>query len=159
MNMDKIEMSGLYIIKDQYFRDYPSEKYMDNKGGTRPHFYAVQDARGLYWMIPISSKVEKFRAKIKMIEEKSGEGSCFLYAITEIAGRERALVIAEMFPVTLAYIERAYTVKGIPYVVRNRETQKVISQKAFRFLSMLEHGRVKSPVNALLTREKLCRTP
>ena len=38
---------------------------MSNKedGNYRPHFYAVQDKRNekLYWMIPISSQVEKYK--------------------------------------------------------------------------------------------------
>lgn len=79
--MEEIEQYGLYIIKDQYFADFPNDKYMQNKGENRPHYYAIMDSDGIYWMIPVSSKVEKFRAKILDVESKAGAGKCFLYTI------------------------------------------------------------------------------
>ena len=42
---------------------------MGNKenGSYRPHFYAIQDKKNqaLYWMIPISSQVEKYKVIIE----------------------------------------------------------------------------------------------
>lgn len=58
-NMKDIEPCGLYIISDQYFLDFPNERYMDNKKESRPHYYAIRDNDGIFWMIPLSSKVEK----------------------------------------------------------------------------------------------------
>lgn len=153
--MKEIEISGLYIIKDEYFAEFPNPKYMDNKVESRPHYYAIQDNDGLLWMIPLSSKVEKFRAKIMDVEAKSGTGSCFLFAIAPVSGRERAFVISEMFPVTEEYILRPYTVKGKPLVIQNSQTQKMIRTKALRFLKMVNRGLVKSPLNILETKEKL----
>lgn len=75
--MTEIEPFGLYIIKDKYFVDFPNDKHMQNKGENRPHYYAIKDGDGLYWMIPISSKVDKFRAKIEDVERKSvGYSGC-----------------------------------------------------------------------------------
>lgn len=153
--MKEIETSGLYIIKDQYFVDFPSTKYMDNKSQNRPHYYAIKDDFGLYWMIPLSSKVDKFRTKILDVESKSGAGSCFLFAIAPVYGRERAFIISEMFPVTEEYILRPYTIDGEPYRIQSKEIQKTIKKKALRFLKMVERGLVKSPVNILETKRKL----
>nr|DAP96442.1 MAG TPA: hypothetical protein [Caudoviricetes sp.] len=153
--MQKIEIAGLYIVKDQFFQDFPNEKCMYNKDENRPHFYALRDSHGLYWMIPMSTKVEKFRQKIQDVEAKSGPGRCFLFDIAEVSGHERAFIISEMFPITEEYILRPYTIGGAPFVIRNRTTQKRLTQKANRFLSMLEAGRVKSPINALSIREQL----
>lgn len=147
--------SGLYIVKDEYFEKFPSKKYMDNKGENRPHYYAVRDSDGLYWMVPISSKVEKFKAKITEVEAKAGAGKCFLFAVAHVAGRERAFIISEMFPVTEEYILRPYTVQGQPLVIQNTETQRSMRKKALRFLSMVERGAIKSPLNVMETKKKL----
>lgn len=153
--MEEIEQYGLYIIKDQYFADFPNDKYMQNKGENRPHYYAIMDSDGIYWMIPVSSKVEKFRAKILDVESKAGAGRCFLFAIAPVSGRERAFIIAEMFPVTREYILRPYTVNGKPYIIETGEIQKTLSSKALRFLSMVERGKVKSPLNVLDVKRRL----
>lgn len=153
--MKEITPSGLYIIKDQYFADYPNDKYMQNKGENRPHYYAIKDSTGLYWMIPISSKVDKFRAKIADVEAKAGSGNCFLFAVAPVSGKERAFIISEMFPVTEDYILRPYTVNGKPYVIENGEIQKMLSKKARRFLSMVERGNAKSPVDAMKVKKQL----
>ena len=84
--MTDIVPFGLYLVKDQYFVDFPNDRYMD-KTDRRPHFYAIQDKDGILWMIPISSKVEKYRAKIASVERTSGVGSCFLYYIAKIMVR------------------------------------------------------------------------
>lgn len=70
--MKDIEPCGLYIISDQYFLDFPNERYMDNKKESRPHYYAIRDNDGIFWMIPLSSKVEKYRVKIEKTEKVHG---------------------------------------------------------------------------------------
>lgn len=153
--MTEIEPFGLYIIKDKYFVDFPNDKHMQNKGENRPHYYAIKDGDGLYWMIPISSKVDKFRAKIEDVERKSGVGNCFLFAIAPVSGRERAFVISEMFPVTEEYILRPYTVNGKPYILESEGIRKLLSAKSLRFLSMVERGKVKSPLGILDVKRQL----
>ena len=39
--MQNIEPYGLYIISDQYFSDFPNDRYMENKGEARPPHLAV----------------------------------------------------------------------------------------------------------------------
>lgn len=44
-----------------------------NKEGTRPHYYCYEDsATGLYWMIPLSSRVDKYK---KIVENKKEAGN------------------------------------------------------------------------------------
>lgn len=62
-----------YHIKDAYFQTVDAHGLMRNKenGGHRPHYYCIEDenVRGLYWVIPISSKVEKYEAlRLKKIK-------------------------------------------------------------------------------------------
>ena len=59
-----MDTGHFYFIKDEFFLDFPDPYLMQNKGPShdRPCFYAWKDtATGLYWMIPFSSKVQKFR--------------------------------------------------------------------------------------------------
>lgn len=153
--MKEIEPCGLYIIKDQYFSDFPNERYMDNKKESRPHYYALKDDDGIFWMIPLSSKVEKYRIKIEHTENEHGADSCILSCIVPVHGTERAILICDMFPVSEEYILRAFTIDGIAYVVRNKNIQKTIRKKAMRYLSLVKRGILKSPLDILNTKKKL----
>lgn len=153
--MEKIEPSGLYIISDQYFADFPNERYMENKGEARPHYYAFQDKDGIFWMIPLSSKVEKYRAKIEATEKIHGAGSCFLFYIAPIHGQNRAVLICDMFPVSEKYILRPYTIGGKPYIIQNKTIRKEINTKAKRYLSLIKRGVLRSPLNILETKQKM----
>ena len=81
---------------------------MKNKeeGHGRPCFLAIQDYDGLYWMIPISSKVEKFKAIYK---HKTQNGKrCDTICFANVLGNERAFLIQNMFPITEKYISGEY---------------------------------------------------
>lgn len=63
-----MEIGHFYYIDDSYFMDFPDEYLMKNKERVdgqphdRPCFYAFKDtATGIYWMIPFSSQVAKFK--------------------------------------------------------------------------------------------------
>ncbi len=60
--------NGFYIIKDSFLEDMGEPYLKDNKKGNRPHYYCYIDSNtGLFWMIPLSSKIEKYQ---KIINEK-----------------------------------------------------------------------------------------
>ena len=66
------EKTGFYIIKDRFFEDMPDPYLKGNKAGNRPHYYCFEDTTtGIYWMIPLSSRIDKFR---KIIEKKEQLG-------------------------------------------------------------------------------------
>ena len=55
----------VYHIKDEYFEKVKDDKLMQNKenGAYRPTFYCLRDEKtGLFWMVPLSSRVNKFQA-------------------------------------------------------------------------------------------------
>ena len=73
----EIKQGYSYHIKDEFF-DMIQDKYlMSNKEGEkyRPHFLAIQDSKNkkLYWMIPISSQVEKYKLIIEKKKQKYGK--------------------------------------------------------------------------------------
>lgn len=128
---------------------------MWNKAESRPQYLAIKDASGLLWMIPLSSKVENYRAKIARVEEKRGAGNCIYYHIGKIAGKERAFVISGMFPVTEQYISHPYTISAVPYIVRDKELIRQLHSKAQRYLKLLEQRQLRDENRVLEIRARL----
>lgn len=146
---------GLYIIKDTYFERFKSSHWMQNKNEKRPHYYALRGNDGILWMIPLSTKVENYKAKILKEEQRRGVGNCIYYHIGKIASNERAFLIGDMFPVTEQYIKNPFTISGVPYIVKNAPLNSVLYSKAMRFLALVEQGKIKSRTNILGIRKKL----
>ena len=62
---------GFYIIKDDFFELVDEPFLRANKQGKRPHYYCFRDAKAqVYWMIPLSSKVDKY---MHIIEKRKKE--------------------------------------------------------------------------------------
>lgn len=98
-------------------------------------------------MIPISSKVEKYRAAIAR-SETAGKKTLF-YHLGVISGRESAFLIGDMIPVVQAYIVRPYTVSGMPYVVRDAKLLRSLKSKAKRYLTLVRQGKIRPHVDIL----------
>lgn len=63
-----MKKTGFYIIKDKFFEDMSDPYLKGNKAGNRPHYYCFEDtSAGVYWMIPLSSRIDKYR---RIIENK-----------------------------------------------------------------------------------------
>ena len=132
--------NGFYIIKDSFFKDFPDPYLKSNKGEHRPHYYAFQDKRtGLFWMIPMSSQLNKYRALIKRQEER-GKRCKALHICRLDNGRESVFLIQDMFPVSESYIQRAYTI-GANHLCLTKDAQvRVVRSKAEGVLAMLRRG-------------------
>ena len=146
--------SGLYKITDEYYIDFPHEKHIHIKDG-RPFYYAIKGKLGIYWLIPLSSKVDTYRNKIQSIEEKRGNGNCLTYYIGVIASKKRGFRICDMIPVTEKYIAGEFVINGIPYVVGDEKLIREISRRSRNFIKQLELGRMYSQIDALKIRDKL----
>ena len=88
----------VYHIKDEYFEKVQDSNLMQNKeGGTyRPTFYCLRDNKtSLLWMVPLSSRVEKFKA----IHDKqmAKYGKCLTIVLGEFDGKEAAFLVASIF--------------------------------------------------------------
>ena len=103
-----MKKSGFYIIKEQFFEDMNEPYLKGNKKENRPHYYCFEDENtGIYWMIPLSSKIEKYR---KIMEKREAKGkTCDILHILRLDDkRESVFLIQDMFPITEQYIEREY---------------------------------------------------
>lgn len=78
-----MKKSGFYIIKEQFFEDMNEPYLKGNKKENRPHYYCFEDENtGIYWMIPLSSKIEKYR---KIMEKREAKGkACKALSQTDI---------------------------------------------------------------------------
>ena len=127
-------------LKDDLNDLSKSKVIVDEVIYNRPHYYCFEDtATGIYWMIPLSSRIDKFR---KIIEKKEQLGKhCDILHIVKLDdSRESVFLIQDMFPITEEYIEREYTIAGNHLMLTSEHTAKVIEQKARKVLGMLKRG-------------------
>ena len=142
----EVKQHGIYILKDSYYKTFDTGKMMDNKQQNRPHYLAIE-MDGVFWMIPLSSKVGKYSAKIQEAEKSGRE--CLYYHIGKIAGKDSAFLIADMIPISPKHICREYTISGVPYIVKDKDLNRKILKKAKRYLLLVRQNRIKPHVDIL----------
>lgn len=147
--MDNLVKHGLYTVKDQYFSDFPSDHWMQNKGENRPYFFLLKDKDGISWLIPMSKQTENYRWKIKKVEAQRGKGNCIYYHLGLVASIERAFLIGDMFPVDESYIKAPYVIASNHYISRDKKLNAAIYSKAMRYLRLVEQGVMKSRTDIL----------
>ncbi|MDO4318199.1 MAG: hypothetical protein Q4C48_08340 [Lachnospiraceae bacterium] len=135
-----MKKTGFYIIKDKFFEDMADPYLKGNKAGNRPHYYCFEEANtGIYWMIPLSSKIEKYQ-KIVEKKEKDGKPCDIIHIVKLDNSRISAFLIQDMFPITEEYIDREYTIAGNHLMLTSEHTAKEIERKAKKVLGMLKRG-------------------
>ena len=153
---DDIKRAGFYLIKDRFFEEMQEPYLKGNKKENRPHYYCFEDKEGFYWMIPLSSRVDKY--KNIMSKKIAANKPCDILHIANLGvGKESVFLIQDIFPITEEYIEREYTVAGIPFVMRNEKVIAIIERKAKNIIKLLKRGIKINPTqpNVLAILEKL----
>lgn len=153
-----MKKTGFYIIKDKFFEDMEEPYLMGNKLGSRPHYYCFKDSEcDIYWMIPLSSRVEKYRQIIQR-REKIGKSCDIIHIIKLDNKKESVFLIQDMFPITESYIDREYTIAGKHLMLTSECEIKEIEKKARKVMGMLKHGIKFVPtqpnINAMLRKLK-----
>ncbi|MCM1288303.1 MAG: hypothetical protein NC240_08320 [Clostridium sp.] len=135
-----MKKAGFYIIKDKFFEDMSDPYLKGNKAGNRPHYYCFEDtSTGIYWMIPLSSQIDKYK-RIMVAKEKAGKPCDIIHLAKLDDSRESAFLIQDMFPIIEEYIEREYTIAGNHLMLTSEHTIREIEHKAKRVLGMLKRG-------------------
>ncbi len=118
--------SQLYFLSDQYYIDFPDDKLMKNKDmidgvpHNRPCFFAFRDSKlsEIYWIIPISSKYEKFK---RIEQEKIRKyGHCNTIRFGMVLGRNTAFLIQNMCPATESYLTAYIDKNNHPICIDDR---------------------------------------
>lgn len=117
----------VYHINDDYFAKVQDDKLMQNKenGTYRPTFLCLEDRNnpGLLWVVPMSTRVEKYQAiRDKQIEKRR---ECLSIVIGEYDGRQAAFLLQNMFPITEKYLDHIHTRNGNPVPVKHSIAQEV----------------------------------
>ncbi len=140
MGIGQMKKNGFYIIKDTFFEDMADPYLKGNKAGNRPHFYCFEDAKtGIYWMIPLSSQIDKYKQIMKK-KEKAGKPCDIIHIVRLDDSRESAFLIQDMFPISERYIDREYTIAGNHLMLTSEHVVKEVEQKARKVMGMLKHG-------------------
>ena len=136
-----------YFLSEEYYTRFHDCNLMGNKEDDargkqhgRPCLYMFLDARtGLYWMIPISSKIEKYE---KIYNKNIAKyGRCDFIVFAEVLGRNSAFLIQNMCPVTEKYIDSKYLDRFNKHVGIVNDAQKTINSKAKKVLRLVRQGR------------------
>ena len=135
-----MQKCGFYIISDDFYNDFPDPYLKGNKNERRPHYYALKDEKsGLYWMIPMSSRVEKYQNIIdKRIQNNK---PCDILHIAKLDNGEKSVfLIQDIFPVAKEYISREYTIGNNHLKITSERLAGVIEQKARKTLGIIRRG-------------------
>ena len=135
-----IKEHSICFIKNDYFEDFPDPYLKKNKDDKRPHYYCFQDNKtGLYWVIPLSSQIEKYRKIMDM--KKKNNKPCDILHITKLGnGKLSVFLIQDIFPVTEKYIDRQYTINGIPLMLNDEKDRKEIRKKVTKIMGLMRNG-------------------
>ena len=142
-----MQTGHFYFIEEQYYLDFPDSGIMQNREASsdthdRPCFYAFRDEKtSLYWMIPVSSKVGKYRAIYN--RKIARYGKCDTICFGSVLGHEKAFLIQNMCPVSDKYIKNEYFDKndGVPVRVAANFEEELI--KKAKLVILLERKGVK----------------
>ncbi|MDO4281417.1 MAG: hypothetical protein Q4C56_07295 [Peptococcaceae bacterium] len=129
----------VYFVRDEFFDLVQDPYLMQNKTTTkRPHYYAIKDRKThLYWMIPCSSKIEKYQ---RIIERQKQRGHAVTtIKIETIAGRRFALLFQNMFPISEKYVT-PYLRSGYPVRIGNPDTVLHLERTANQVIGMIRAG-------------------
>ena len=145
LGMCKMTEKHFYFLTDQYYIDFSDKYLMQNKetiGGIthdRPCYYAFKDKNypDIYWMIPFSSKTNKFH---KVYNDKiAKKGKCDTIVFAEVLGHEKAFLIQNMCPVSAKYIKNKYVDSTGPVRLSQHQEQE-LQKKASQILALVEKG-------------------
>lgn len=136
----EIMIGSLYFVSDDFFAKiqdpYLKVNYEETK---RPHYFAFRDSQtGLYWLVPCSSKIEKFERLVqKKLEQHKPTDTI---KIVKVFGRKTVLLFQDMFPVIEKYIDGQYIKGGQPVRIADPKLIQELEKNARKIINLLHRG-------------------
>lgn len=126
-------------MKDSYFDRFSDCNLMTNKkSGNRPCYYCFE-YEGLYWMIPISSKTEKYEKIFQ--QRKKKYRNYFGIKFGYVNGRRSAFLLQNLCPVTAEYVDQVYTINhGTDYVRVSKKMDAELQGAAKQIIRLYQKG-------------------
>lgn len=120
----KINEGQIYHIKDSYYKKYNKYNLMinyDKNHHSRPVYLAIKIDK-VYWFIPLSSKIEKYK---KIISNKEMKYKiCRSIMICTIENKEFVFLIQNAFPVLKKHVKCFHYINNkivkVPYNIRKK---------------------------------------
>jgi len=135
-----IATGNLYFVNDSFFEKVKDPFLKINYTETkRPHYLAIKDtSKELFWLVPCSSRVEKYKAIIQARTENGKKTNGI--RIVVIQNEDNALLFQDMFPVTEHYIEAPYIRGGQVVRIADPKVILELEKNAKKVLSLIRHG-------------------
>ena len=114
-----MDTGKLYFVKDEFYKRFSgcglleNKEIIDGKQHNRPCCYLFKfsnDDSDIYWMIPVSSKVDKYKLQYQKSIDKYG--ICDNISFGYVLGEECAFLPQNLFPITERYINNIYIDKN-----------------------------------------------
>ncbi len=136
----EILTGNLYFVSDEFFKKIQDPYLKINYENTkRPHYFAFRDnGTKLYWLVPCSSKIEKFERLIQKKHEQHKPTDTI--KIVKIFDRKAVLLFQDMFPVTAAYINGQYIKGGQPVRITDPKIIQEMEKNAKKIINLLHRG-------------------
>ncbi|AYZ74506.1 hypothetical protein EGX98_10995 [Fusobacterium necrophorum] len=132
-----LQEHGFYIIKNDFFTVTNQSNIPLQKNG-RPIYFCIKDAKNsdIFWIIPLTTKIQKVE---KAFKKMGGENNCPFYVRFPKNFQEyniSAFNIGDAFPITAKYIEREFTKRGQPYVLKDVKLIQKIENKVLQTIKL-----------------------
>lgn len=136
----EIMTGNLYFVSDDFFAKiqdpYLKVNYEDTK---RPHYFAFRDNKtGLYWLVPCSSKIEKFERLLQKKREQHKPTDTI--KIVKVFDRKAVLLFQDMFPVIARYIDGQYVKGNQPVRIADPKLIRDLEKNVRRIINLLHRG-------------------
>ena len=136
----EILTGSLYFVSNDFFTKVQDPYLKMNYENTkRPHYFAFLDEKtGLYWLVPCSSKIEKFERLIQKKKEQHKPTDTI--RIVKIFDRKTVLLFQDMFPATVAYRDGQYVRGGQPVRIADPKLIRELEKNARKVINLLHRG-------------------
>lgn len=137
-----MEIGHFYFISNEYYDKFKDKNLQQNKKHTgRPCFFAFQDKfTGLYWIIPISHQIDKYKEIYN--RRTTGGKRCDTIAFADVLGCERAFLIQNMCPIIEKYVIDEYINKDSKSAVAiSTKDERRIIESANKILRLHRQGK------------------
>ena len=154
MTENDVRPGYVYHIKDLYFDIVQDDKLMKNheRGSYRPTYFCVKDEKtSLLWVIPMSTKVDKYRGFMQKDIERYGK--CLKIVIGEYANVDAVFLLQNMFPILPRYIDHIHLINQNPVPVNTR--LQIILNRNFREVLRLHRKGLKIVFPDIIRLERL----
>lgn len=136
----KITAGHFYFVADSFFEKVQDPYLKINYEYTyRPHYFPfIDEQTGLLWLVPCSSKVEKFEKITAKKKEKHKPVDAI--KIITLFDDKTVLLFQDMFPIAEKYISNEYIKGGHSVKISDPDTVSMLEKTASKIVRMIRKG-------------------